>query len=158
VGLRIAKGPVMPMTWGLLRPRILLPAGHTQWDLERSRGVLLHELGHVARNDSASRAAAAALCAVYWVNPMSWLAAERMRREQEHACDDLVLSRGAEAASYARNLLAAARAMQAPGRAAAPAAAIVRRSELERRLVAIVGDVPRSRAGRLFSVAATLVT
>ncbi len=41
----------MPLTWGFVRPRILLPAGATQWSPERRRTVLSHELAHIARHD-----------------------------------------------------------------------------------------------------------
>jgi len=148
IAVRISTGPTVPMTWGIFRPRILLPAEAVGWSAEQWRVVLLHELGHVARHDSSVRTFAAVLCALYWMNPAIWFAAARMRREQEHACDDLVLSNGADAAVYARNLLAAARSFQAPR--ACLAAAMIGRSDLERRLVAIVGDVSRSGAGRRF--------
>ena len=93
------------MTWGTLRPRILLPAEAAGWTDERRRIVLLHELAHIARRDSFSRSVAAIICALYWAHPAIWYAARRMRLEQEHACDDLVLSLGAKASLYARNLL-----------------------------------------------------
>lgn len=151
VDVRFASGPAVPMTWGMLRPRILLPADAWRWSSEQRRLVLLHELGHIARHDSATWMGAAVLCAFYWPNPLVWLAAERMRREQEHACDDLVLANGAKAETYARSLLGTARALPPQEPVMIFAAAIVRRSDLERRLSAIIADLPRKRAGAAFA-------
>ncbi|MCU1263083.1 MAG: peptidase BlaR1, partial [Bryobacterales bacterium] len=41
----------MPLTWGFLRPAILLPSDAHTWDDERRDLVLAHELSHVARAD-----------------------------------------------------------------------------------------------------------
>src|SRR5205085_2984594 len=94
VELRIARGPAMPMTWGTLAPKILLPAEAHLWSPERRRLVLLHELAHVARRDSLSRSAAALVCVLYWFHPGVWLAARQLRLEQEYAADDRVLKAG----------------------------------------------------------------
>jgi beta-lactamase regulating signal transducer with metallopeptidase domain len=150
VDLRLADGPAMPMTWGSLRPRVLLPADARGWTEERRRIVLLHELAHVARHDSFGRAAAAIVCALYWVNPAVWYAAKQMRREQEHACDDLVLALGARASVYARNLLDAAHAFCTPRMVAGLGVAMASPSELELRLTAIIRCRSRRRAGLRF--------
>ena len=41
----------VPMTWGLRRPVILVPAGSAAWSEATKRSVLLHELGHIRRGD-----------------------------------------------------------------------------------------------------------
>ncbi|HST36058.1 MAG TPA: M56 family metallopeptidase [Allosphingosinicella sp.] len=150
VALRLATEPAMPMTWGTLSPRILLPAEAAGWTDERRRIVLLHELAHVARRDSFARSAATILCALYWLHPAVWYAARRMRLEQEHACDDLVLSLGAKASVYARNLLDVAGAFQPRPVVASLSVAMARTSELERRLKAIVRRGPRGRSSARF--------
>lgn len=52
---------------------------------------------------------AAVACAVFWFNPLVWVATSRMREERERACDDLVLQSGVASTSYAQCLLDIAR-------------------------------------------------
>ena len=79
-----------------------------EWPEQRRRLVLLHELAHVRRWDWLTQLVAHVACAVYWFNPLVWLAARQMRIERERACDDLVLACGAKASDYAQELLALA--------------------------------------------------
>jgi beta-lactamase regulating signal transducer with metallopeptidase domain len=149
VHLRLRAGPAMPMTWGMVQPRILLPAEAALWPEERRRLVLLHELAHVRRFDSPVRLAAALACAFYWFQPGIWFAMRRLRAEQEHASDDLVLAAGAGAHVYAFSLLQAAGG-PAPPAGASLAAAMAGPSELERRLHAIVAPGARRRPSPAF--------
>ncbi len=134
----------IPMTWGLGRPIVLLPPDAADWQTWRLEAVLLHELGHVQRRDYLSQMAAHLACALYWFNPLSWIAAHRMRVEREHACDDLVVASGREAAGYAHDLLALARSFRADGRVDAVALGMARPDHLRDRLVAVM-DGTRSR-------------
>jgi beta-lactamase regulating signal transducer with metallopeptidase domain len=156
VELRIARRPAVPMTWGTLAPKVLLPAEAREWPLERRRLVLLHELAHVARRDSFSRSLASLACALYWFHPGAWLAARRMRMEQEHAADDRVLMAGGSPQAYALSLLHLAR-----GAGAKPqfdqAAAMAGMFQLERRLVSITSRSRRSRPGTFFLSSSALL-
>jgi beta-lactamase regulating signal transducer with metallopeptidase domain len=100
----------VPMTWGFIRPVLLLPRGAGQWPAGRLRLVLLHELAHIERHDWLAQVLAEAACALYWFHPLVWGAARRLRIESERACDDRVLAAGVAPAEYARQLLEIARA------------------------------------------------
>lgn len=134
---------VMPLTWGWLRPTVLLPANAEQWATERRRIVLSHELAHVKRWDCFTQFIATMVCAIYWFNPLVWLAARRMRIERERACDDLVLNAGCKPSDYAGHLVEIARTFrQVRGVAAI---AMARQSQLEGRINAIVDATRRRR-------------
>jgi len=131
-----------PATWGIWRPRIVVPEAALGWSDERCRLVLAHELVHIARGDWAWRLLAQVGCVFYWFNPLVWLAARRLRLEQELACDQAVVDLGARPSTYAHHLLNIARA--ATRRRALPLVALdmARRSQMEGRLMSILSDRP----------------
>lgn len=133
---------VMPVTWGWWCPVILLPAEADDWSPERRRVVLLHELAHIKRWDCLTQMLARIACAVYWFNPLVWVAARRMCVERENACDDLVLNGGCKASDYAAHLVEIARSFRRVPHVAA--IAMARSSQLEGRITAIV-DASRIR-------------
>jgi beta-lactamase regulating signal transducer with metallopeptidase domain len=141
--LRSAEA-AMPLTWGALRPAILLPAEADAWTPERRTVVLMHELAHVARRDCLVQTLAEMCCAVWWFHPGAWWAARRMRVEREEACDDAVLAAGARASDYAGHLLDVARRYRAPSLAAA--IAMARPSQLEGRVRAVLAAERDRRA------------
>lgn len=97
--------PATAMTWGLIRPVVLLPQEADQWSPKRLEAVLLHELAHVRRRDFASQALAESVCAFYWFNPLVWLGARALRADAELAADDTVLRSGLTPSTYAQELL-----------------------------------------------------
>ncbi|MEO6212523.1 MAG: M56 family metallopeptidase, partial [Vicinamibacterales bacterium] len=143
----------MPMTWGVFRPSVVMPAEADGWTENRLRVVLLHELAHVKRRDCLTHMLAQIACALYWMNPLAWMAAQRVRAERERACDDLVLAAGTRGSDYADQLLEIARVMSSgrfPGVVAGASLAMAHRSQLEGRLMAILDPtVPRSGVSRL---------
>lgn len=136
----------VPLTWGLTRDVILIPAAADGWTRRERESVLLHELTHVRRRDCPLQLASQLACAVYWFHPAVWYAAARLRTERERACDDAVLSTGGDAHEYAAHLVRLARDARA---LPAGAIAMARRSQLEGRLLSILDSrVDRSTAGR----------
>jgi beta-lactamase regulating signal transducer with metallopeptidase domain len=103
--LRLSDAQDGPMTWGVLRPVILLPKDAFGWPRARLHAVLLHELAHVRRRDSLMQSLSLVACAFYWPNPLVWRAARALRREAEIAADDAVLVTGVKASAYAGELV-----------------------------------------------------
>jgi len=135
----------MPMTWGVMRPRLLLPEVSEAWPAERRRVVLLHELAHAWRWDYATNLVTRLACAVWWFNPLVWFAARQMAAERERACDDIVLNHGAKPAEYAEQLLEIAAGLRPGGWTECAGIAMARPTKLEGRLRAIL-DANRNRA------------
>lgn len=154
----MATGPVMPMTFGLRRPRILLPGDCTEWHPAKRRIVLLHELAHVQRRDVPAQLFANTMTAFWWFQPLCWTSRWRLRRESEHACDALVLASGVRPSDYAAELLDVAQAFSRTGRWTAAAITMARRGDLENRLYAILDPQPNKRARRLSFAAVCALT
>jgi TonB family protein len=145
-------------TWGVSDPKVLLPADAASWSDDRIRIVLAHELAHVRRHDWLVQTAAQVLRAVYWFNPLVWLAAQRLRLESEQACDDVVLTLGVEGDAYASELVDLARAAASNRQLFMPAATIARPSSLERRVRAMLNaTLNRDPITRSASIAAALI-
>ena len=138
VRLLRSKEISMPVVWGLKQPVLLLPAVSEAWSAERLRVVLLHELAHVKRWDSATVLLTRAAVAVFWFHPMAWSLERIARSECERACDDLVLESGAKPSDYAEHLLAIARTLPHTDPFRSVTLAMTRRSQLEGRLLSIL--------------------
>ncbi|MGI9241818.1 MAG: M56 family metallopeptidase [Verrucomicrobiales bacterium] len=140
VSLLIHPERAMPMTWGILKTRLLLPAESLAWESGRMRAVLLHELAHVKRRDCLTQLLVQSTCALHWFNPLAWVAARRIAAERERACDDLVLNSGVRASDYAEHLLRIATGYEDRPVTAAAALAMARKSSLEGRLTSILSE------------------
>lgn len=144
--LRLLEGDAaaMPITFGLLRPTLLLPSSARDWTRAWQNAVLRHELEHVRRYDSLTQLIAELGCALYWFNPLMWYASHRLRIEREHACDDAVLASGSRPTEYAADLLDIARALRSQRSLGVAAIAMAGPSHLRTRVASLL-DAGRRR-------------
>ncbi len=140
VRLLVEEKRTIPLVWGVWRPRLLLPEEALTWDAGQLQSVLLHELGHIRRRDPLEQWLTQLACALYWFNPLVWLAAWRLHVERERACDDLVLASGVRPSAYAEHLLHVATKLPPARWTAACGLAMARHSSLEGRLLAVLSE------------------
>lgn len=129
----------IPITFGLLRARVLLPADAESWPESRLDLVLLHEGAHVHRRDLLGHATGIAACCLLWWHPLVWRLARRAELEREHAADDRVLEGRPDPTSYARQLMEIAQRLE-PADEPAFGIPMARRSQLRLRLGALLDE------------------
>ena len=95
-----------PLTYGLIRPVVLLPKG-MDCDQEEVGYILLHEGTHIRHGDAWWKLFLAAALCVHWFNPLVWCMYVCASRDLERCCDESVVRAcGLEARSqYALTLL-----------------------------------------------------
>ncbi len=141
-----------PLTCGIVRPVIVLPARARDWPDQEVRQALTHELEHIRRADWPVHIATRAICSLHWFNPLAWIAWRQLSLEAERACDDAVL-RIADGTAYAQQLVTLARqARTSP----VPVLSMIKRGELSARVDALL-DVGRTRGRLGFRHAAPIV-
>lgn len=147
IAVRVHESIPGPMTYGTLRPVILLPLDAESWSDDALSRAMIHELEHVRRGDWFSQYMARIVGALYWFHPLVWMAWRRLRLEAERACDDAVLRRS-EAAAYADQLVLLAERLART--ATPPLLAMAACRDLSTRVRAVLdGAQARGRAGAL---------
>ena len=95
----------VPATSGVFRTVLLLPQDISTWPRDKQKVVISHELAHVKRRDNIFNLVAQIAGALYWFNPLVWMAVRSFWMERENACDDFVLENGVRDFEYADHLL-----------------------------------------------------
>lgn len=105
IAVRVSDQIGTPLTYGLLRPVILLPK-HMDWEDEAALAhILTHEYVHIRHLDGVTKLALAAVLCVHWFNPAVWLLYVLANRDIELACDEAVVRLLGGPGAYARTLL-----------------------------------------------------
>ena len=97
-----------PISWGLMRPVILLNDEALAASGE-AEAIIAHELAHVARLDWAKLMLARVATAMFWFNPLAWVLAREAHQLREEAADDAVLASNIADTDYAQLLVGVAR-------------------------------------------------
>jgi hypothetical protein len=132
-----------PITFGVLRPVIVMPADAGEWPEADLRRAVVHELEHIQRCDWIVLLVARSICACYWFHPLAWVAWRQLSLEAERSCDDAVVLME-ERADYAEQLVTLAQRLSATQEA--PMLGMANRSDLSTRVSAVLDD--RQRRGR----------
>lgn len=128
----------VPMTWSLKSNFIILPKNVDNWSEKQKAAAFLHELSHILRRDFMIFMFAKATCILFWFNPLSFIALRKLRFEQENSCDELVVSLGLKASSYALSLLEIGKSIKPNSSLEATALCMAKKSELQKRLTTIL--------------------
>ncbi len=143
-----------PISWGLMRPVILLNDRAVEAAGE-AEAIIAHELAHVARLDWIKLLLARVATALFWFNPLVWMLAREAHQLREEAADDAVLAADIPDTDYAELLVGVAR-HECPGLLLGAHGVAPSRSSLARRVARVLdgrsvrGPVARSFAAGVF--------
>ncbi|PCJ22624.1 MAG: hypothetical protein COA96_13865 [SAR86 cluster bacterium] len=142
-----------PITFGVKRPIIALPADSRNWDISMYESVLLHELGHIKRHDWQVFIFSYLVASVNWFNPLVWHSLARLKLEAEFSCDNIVLKNNKSPKEFAEQILSIARNALGFERTELIVQSIIENSDLSLRVENILNQArPRRPRTALFVV------
>ena len=140
-----------PISWGLMRPVILLNSRAVEAAGE-AEAIIAHELAHVARMDWAKLLLARLATALFWFNPLVWVLAREAHQLREETADDAVLAADIVDTDYAQLLVGVAR-HECPGLLLGAHGVAPSKSSLGRRIARVLDHgSTRSPAARPFAL------
>jgi beta-lactamase regulating signal transducer with metallopeptidase domain len=140
-----------PISWGLMRPVILLNNRAVEAAGE-AEAIIAHELAHVARLDWIKLLLARVATALFWFNPLVWALAREAHQLREEAADDAVLAANISDTDYAQLLVGVAR-HECPGLLLGAHGVAPSRSSLARRVARVLdAGSARAPAARTFAL------
>lgn len=140
-----------PISWGLMRPVILLNSRAVE-AADEAEAIIAHELAHVARMDWAKLLLARIATALFWFNPLAWMLAREAHQLREEAADDSVLAADIADTDYAQLLVGVAR-HECPGLLLGAHGVAPSKSSLARRVARVLdGKSVRGPVARSFGL------
>jgi TonB family protein len=158
VPLQVCEALSSPVTFGLLRPVILVPPQFLALGADARRAILCHELLHVSRRDWLFTVAEELVRAVLWFHPAIWWLLGEIQLCREQAVDREVVRLTSAKDEYVDALLAVAGRRAAPQPDLLPAPLFLRKRHLKQRVVSIFQEVRMSRTKLISALAVGLCT
>ncbi|MBV9503869.1 MAG: M56 family metallopeptidase [Acidobacteriia bacterium] len=152
--LLLAEGVRSPVTFGAMRPVVLLPAQFPDFEPRVQEAVLRHELLHVRRHDWAFMVGEELVRAAFWFHPAVWWVLGEIGLAREQEVDRLVVEGTRAREEYVDALLTIAGAGSQLD--LAPAPLFLRKRHLKQRVVSILREVRMSKTRLISSLAAAL--
>ena len=91
LSIRQTETIAAPLSYGVIRPVILMPK-NTEWkNIYQLRYVLEHEYVHIRRLDMLTKLIMIAAVCIHWFNPLVWVAAHFHKEDCELFCDEAVI-------------------------------------------------------------------
>lgn len=99
-----------PVTFGIIRQKVLLPKYYMNLSREQLKYILIHEKIHIDRHDNLHKFLIICAVCIHWFNPFVWLMYVCGNRDIELACDERVIRQVGEKgrAEYAGVLISLA--------------------------------------------------
>lgn len=83
-----------PILIGLFKQTLVIPEDFDSlYSTEQQALIISHEVCHFSHHHMWTNQLALMLLALFWFNPLAWRAYSAFRQDQEHSCDQVVLSR-----------------------------------------------------------------
>lgn len=139
---------VVPVTVGLLHPRIILPERSHEWPQAQLDAVLAHEGEHIRRRDPLFQWIALLNRAIFWFHPLAWWLERKLSGLAEEACDAAVVARGYDPREYSEYLLDLARSVQRAGSRIDAVGMAMPGIGLKHRIRQMLSGVPIARISR----------
>jgi TonB family protein len=145
--VRVSSDTAGPVTFGFLRPVILLPEVCLQ-----DEPVACHELLHVRRRDWLFTVIEECVLSLFWFHPAMWWLVTQIQLAREEAVDREAVAILNSRERYLKSLLALATAKA--GLDLVPASPFMRKRHLQKRVASLLKEVSMSRLRLSWSLAA----
>lgn len=145
-----------PLTYGIVKPVILMPRDTCWENTAQITYILTHELVHIRRFDTVTKLLLTVALCIHWFNPLVWVMYLLANRDLEISCDEAVVrSFGVAARSaYAHTLIA----MEEKKRRQMPLCNSFSKNAVEERITAIMKMKPLSTWGRVLAILLVVAT